>query len=81
MKESSFDFTEIEKTLKRDAKALNIPPGAADSFIKCTLSSAKQTLKNKKIITESDLTRAVSKELKKYHKDFAYVYQNRDKII
>ena len=34
-----------------------------------------------KIITDADLTRAISKELKKYNKDFAYVYQNRDKII
>ena len=37
--------------------------------------------KSKKIITEQDLNRAIVKELKKYHKDFAYVYENRDKII
>lgn len=81
MKEFTLDYDTVRKQLKRDAKALSIPAGAADSFIKLTLKSVKVTLKNKKVITESDLTRALTKELKKYHKDFAYIIQNRDKII
>ena len=30
---------------------------------------------------EKDLERAIARELKKYNADFAYVYENRDKII
>lgn len=73
--------TELRKTLKIDARAIGIPSGAAEAFIDRTLKSAKQTLKHKKIITKNDLERVITKELKKYNADFAYVYENRDKII
>jgi hypothetical protein len=33
------------------------------------------------VITKADFERMVARELKKYNADFAYVYQNRDKII
>ena len=76
-----YDEKEIRKDLKTDAHALGIPEGAAETFINRTLKDAKKTLKDKAIITEKDLERAVTKELKKYHADLAYVYQNRDTII
>ena len=71
----------LKKLLKTDAKALGIPSGAADIFIERTLKSVEKSLKEKELITESDLTRLVVRELKKYHADLAYVYQNRGKII
>lgn len=70
-----------EKILKIHAKALNIPSGSAEVFIKKSISAAEKSLKNRKIITESDTIRAIAKELKKYHKDLAYIYENYDKII
>ncbi len=70
-----------ESDLKIHAKALGIPSGAAEVFIKKSITGAKKSLKNRKIITKSDFTRAVTKELKKYHPDLAYVYENYDKII
>ena len=70
-----------ESDLKIHAKALGIPSGAAEAFIKKSITGAKTSLKNRKIITKSDFTRAVTKELKKYHPDLAYVYENYDKII
>ena len=76
-----FNEAEIKKDLKIDAHALDIPIGAAEIFINRTLKDAKKNLKDKSIITEKDLERAVVKELKKYHADLAYVYQNRDTII
>ena len=76
-----FDPIKIKKDLRIHAKALGIPSGAADDFINRALKDATKTLKTKKLITDRDLDRAIVKELKKYHKDFAYVYQNRDKII
>lgn len=69
------------KTLKIDAKAIGIPAGAADIFIQKSITAAKKTLASRKLITEKDLKRALVKELKKYSADFAYVYENRDKII
>ena len=81
MNSQILDLDAIRKELKIHAKALNIPSGAAEIFINRTVKDAATSLKSKKIITDQDLNRAIIKELKKYHKDFAYVYENRDKII
>lgn len=70
-----------EKILKIHAKALGIPSGSAEVFIKKSLTAAEKSLKNRKIIIKKDRVRAIAKELKKYNKDLAYVYENYDKII
>ena len=71
----------LEKDLRTTARALRIPEGSAEIFISRTIRGVKKTLKGKSIITKADLTRAVIKELQKYHADFAYVYEIRDIII
>lgn len=76
-----FDEKNLIKELKIDARALDIPMGAAEVFIEKTISAVKKQLRPKTIITDKDLTRTVTKELKKYNADLAYVYKNRDKII
>ncbi len=76
-----FDEKSLRQELKIDARALNIPVGAAESFIDEILKSVQKSLQNKSIITDKDLKRLVYKELKKYHSDLAYVYKNRDTII
>lgn len=77
----TFDTKTLTKELKIDARALGIPAGAAEVFIQKSLKAAKKSLSNKSSITHQDLTRVVAQELKKYHADLAYVYQNRDTII
>jgi len=77
----NLDDPTIIKDLKIDARGLGIPSGAAEVFIEKSLKAAKKSLKSKKIITDKDLKLAIVKELKKYNADFAYVYENRDKII
>ena len=72
---------DFRRELKIHAKALGIPSGAADSFIDETIKTVKKNLKKKTVITKADFERMVARELKKYNADFAYVYQNRDKII
>lgn len=72
---------QLTKELKMHARAVGLPEGAAESFIEATIKSAQKSLKNKSVITNSDLVRIVTKELKKYNQDLAYVYQNHDKII
>ena len=64
-----------------DAHSVGIPSGAAEDFVNRSIAAATESLSNKHIITANDLKRALTKELKKYHPDLAYVYQNRDKII
>lgn len=75
------DAENIKHELKIDARALDIPDGAAEEFIRRSLVDAKKKVSDKKIITKMDLERAVSAELKKYNSDLAYIYKNRDGII
>lgn len=76
-----FDEKELLKDLKVDTHALGIPEGAAEVFIDRAIKDAKNSFKNRSIITDKDLKHAILKELKKYNADFAYVYENHDKII
>lgn len=76
-----FNLEQLTKDLRIDARGVGIPEGAAEIFIKRTLKDAQKSLKRKSIITENDLKRAVSKELKKYNADLAYVYEFHDKIV
>ena len=76
-----FAEKQIKKELKIDAKALDIPTGAAEVFIENTLKSVKKNIKTKKTITKLDLERLLTNDLKKYNSDLAYVYKIRDKII
>lgn len=71
----------LKKELKLHAKGLGIPDGSAEIFIAETLKTVKKSLKGKSIITSADLDRLIIKTLRKYNKDFAYVYENRDTII
>ena len=76
-----FDENIIRKQLTIDAKGLGIPNGTAAVFIDKVIQSTKQKISAKSIITSGDLERIITKELSKYHADFAYIYKNRDKII
>ena len=76
-----FNTTTIKHELKIDARALGIPSGSAEIFINRAISATTKKLSNRSIITEHDLRSTIAKELQKYHPDFAYVYQNRGKII
>ena len=69
------------KELRLHAHAIGLPEGSAESFINATLQTVSKTLQQKSVITNDDLVRIVTKELKKYNRDLAYVYQNHDKII
>ena len=78
---TTIDQTKLQHELLIDAKALGIPEGSAKIFVKRSINAAIKSLKPRSIITENDLRRAIVKELKKYHRDLAYVYEIRDKII
>ena len=71
----------VRSELKLHARALGIPSGAANDFIEETLKSVQKSLSKKSTVTSADISRLIVKNLKKYHADFAYVYENRDTII
>ena len=75
------DTEKYTKLLKTDARALGIPAGAAEIFIQESVAAAIKTLQKKSIVTELDVEKAITRELKKYHTDLAYVFENRDKIV
>lgn len=77
----TLDTSTIKKELLIHARAVGIPAGAAEIFVDRTIKDARTSLKSRSLITESDLKRAIIKELKKYNPDFAYVYQFHDTII
>lgn len=81
MNEQLFDEKKLKKDLKIDARGVGIPVGAAEDFVERVVKDVQKSFGHRQIITEADLKRAVVKELRKYNADFAYVYQNRDKII
>lgn len=78
---TTFNPTTIARSIRTDAIGLGIPAGAAEVFADKAVHAAEASLRSKKVITKSDLSRALAKELRKYHADLAYVYQNRDTII
>lgn len=78
---NTFDEKLLRKNLIIDAKAVGIPIGSAEVFVDKALAETKKALKHKKIITNRDLERIITRELKKYNADLAYVQTIRDKII
>lgn len=74
-----------EESVKTDilsaAKSINIPPGTAEPIAEKTAKEVTKWVMGRKIITDDDLNMRIAKELQKYSRDLAYVYQNRGRII
>ena len=77
----SFQTEDLKKDLSREARALRIHSGFANLLIEKVITSVKAYQKTHPIVTKKDIEGLVYTELKKYHKDFAFFYHNRDKII
>jgi hypothetical protein len=76
----SYSEKELIRELKIHAKAVGIPSGAADDFIKRTAKAATKRL-SKGDYPPATVRNVVAIELKKYSPDLAYAYKNHDKII
>ena len=81
MVEKFFLEKEFKKDLELEAKALGIASGARQVFVEKINAEITTKLKKKKIITKRDLEKITAEVAKQYNADFAYVYQNRDKIV
>lgn len=71
----------LKQDLLREARILNLHAGAVEMIVEKVAEKVQSDLAKKEIVTEYELTKLVVGELKKYNKDLAYVYANRDKII
>lgn len=76
-----FSAEDLKKDILYEARVLDIQSGFAEDIAEKVIKSVEKNLEKKKILTKSDINRIVVAELKKYDKDLAYIYHNRDKII
>lgn len=81
MKELTFSKEDLKKEILKDAKSINLAPGFAATISDKVSDTVEQKVNKLSTITNNDLERIVTTELKKYSADLAYIYHNRDKII
>lgn len=77
----SFSAEDIKNDLRREARALRIHTGFAEIIIEKVILKVEAYKKSHPVVTEKDIESLVYSELKKYHKDLAFIYHNREKII
>ncbi len=77
----SFSADDLRHDLLAEARALRVHSGFAEIIAEKTIKVVEKYLKTHPVVTKKDIETLVYNELKKYHKDLAYIYHNRDKII
>ena len=71
----------IHEDIKRDAKVLGIHPGTAEIIADKVTEKIMNWSKKRSMITEDDLNERLVKELEKYNKDLAYLFESKGKVI
>ena len=77
----SFSKAVVVRDVMFEAKALGISQGAAKVFAEKVAEKVTDWAKRRESITEDDINTQIAKEVNKYNRDLAFVYQNRGKII
>lgn len=80
-KKIQFSEEQLAEDLKREARVLNIHLGAAELIAGEVARKIQKWTMNKPTITQSDLERRIVMEVKKYNKDLAFIFGERNKII
>lgn len=78
---ADFEFQVLREEVLQDAKALQIPEGAANEITNKVVQEVNNWLEMAGKATVGELREKILTELKKYHADLAYLYQNCGKII
>ena len=76
-----FSKKKLREDILREARVLGLHSGAAEMMTDKVVEAIEKWAKKRTALTQGDLDRATAKEIKKYHADLAYVYENRGKII
>ncbi|MBQ6486685.1 hypothetical protein IJI76_03145 [Candidatus Saccharibacteria bacterium] len=71
----------IHEDIKREAKVLGIHPGTAEIIADKVTEKIMNWSKKRSMITEDDLNERLVKELEKYNKDLAYLFESKGKVI
>ena len=71
----------VREDILSEARVLKIHAGYAELIADKVIAEVKRYLESHPAFTDKDIEILVYTELRKYSKDLAYIYHNRDKII
>ena len=71
----------IHEEIKREAKVLGLHPGTSEIIADKVTDKIMNWSKKRSVITEDDLNQRLVKELEKYNKDLAYLFESKGKVI
>ena len=82
-KEKRYEYSSdgIKQSIMMHARSVKMAPGWAEKIADIVAKTTDEWIKNKEIVTESDLRKQIIKELEVLSPDLAFAYKNRDKII
>lgn len=80
-KKVQFSGIQLADDIKREARVLNIHPGAAELIAGEVTKKIEKWIMDKPTITQSDMDRKIITEVKKYNKDLAFILGERNKLI
>ena len=72
---------QLKNELLREARVVKVPMGTAEVVAEKVAEQVEEWARKRSAMTRADIDRQIAKEIAKYSKDLAYVYQNRGKII
>lgn len=71
----------LKQEILAEAKVVRLPMGTAEVVAEKVAEQVAKWAGRRSAVTQADLNRQIAKEMLKYSRDLAYVFQNRDKII
>ncbi len=79
--EIKFSKLTLKKELLKEAKVLNVSEDVAKDYVEIVTEKVASWVKKRSKVTQADVDAIIAKEIKKYNKDLAFIYENRGKII
>jgi len=71
----------LKKQIMAEAKSLNIAEHWAEIIANKTVQHVDAWVKNRSIVTETDIDRIACSKLQELNPDLAYIHQNHGKIL
>ncbi|MBQ3318547.1 hypothetical protein IJG76_00800 [Candidatus Saccharibacteria bacterium] len=79
--ETTFSRLKLKDDILREARVAKIPAGFAEKIADEVSRNIEKWLDNRPVVTKKSFDLAVIRELKKYHPDLAYIFENRNFMI
>ena len=76
-----YSKAKLKKEILQEARVLGLHRGAVELMVDHVTDEVDTWVSARAVVTATDLDRVTSTKLRKYNKDLAYWYSNRDKII